>query len=85
MREALVAAAFPVHQNISMLLDVFVRHDAILLLYPRFDSSLVDVCQQRTFVELEVKLVMRSLLHACAHLHMHGLVHADVKPANVYW
>ena len=34
-------------------------------------------------MELEVKLVMRSLLHACAHLHMHGLVHADVKPQNV--
>ena len=41
------------------------------------------MCQQRTFVELEVKLVLRSLLHACAHLHMHGLVHADVKPQNV--
>ena len=73
----------PADQNILRLLDVFVRHDAVLLVYPRFDSSLHDMCQQRTFVELEVKLVMRSLLHACAHLHMHGLVHADVKPANV--
>ena len=65
------------------LLDVFVRHDAVLLVYPRFDASLRNICKQRTFVELEVKLVMRSLLHACAHLHMHGLVHTDVKPQNV--
>ena len=52
-------------------------------MFPRFDASLRDMCKQRTFVELEVKLVMRSLLHAYAHLHMHGLVHADVKPQNV--
>ena len=70
-------------QHILRLLNVFVRHDAVLLVHPRFDSSLHDMCQQRTFVELEVKLVMRSLLHACAHLHKHGLVHADVKPANM--
>ena len=65
------------------MLDAFVQHDAVLLVYPRFDASLRDMCKQRTFVELEVKLVMRSLFHACAHLHMHGLVHADVKPQNV--
>ncbi|MDA8584010.1 hypothetical protein N9L68_07235, partial [bacterium] len=41
------------------------------------------MCQQMTFVELEVKLVMISLLHACAHLHMQGLVHTDVKPKHV--
>ena len=81
--EVAASAAFPADQHILRLLDVFVRHDAVLLVYPRFDSSLHDMCQQRTFVELEVKLVMRSLLHACAHLHMHGLVHADVKPQHV--
>lgn len=82
-REVAASAAFPADQNILRLLDVFVRHDAVLLVYPRFDSPLHNVCMQRTFVELEVKLVMITLLHACAHLHMHGLVHTDVKPANV--
>ena len=65
------------------LLDVFVRHDAVLLVYPLFDLSLDHMCRQRVLIELEVKLVMNSLLQACAHLHRHGLVHADVKPTNV--
>ena len=81
--EVTASAAFPADPNILRLLDVFVQHDAVLLVYPRFDASLRDMCKQRTFVELEVKLVMRSLLHACAHLHMHGLVHTDVKPQHV--
>ena len=82
-REAVGSAAVPADENILRLLDVFVGHGAVMLVYPRFDSSLHDMCQQRTFVELEVNLVMRNLLHACAHLHMNGLVHADVKPPNV--
>ena len=61
--EVAASAAFPGDQNILRLLDVFVRHDAVLLVYPRFDSSLHNVCKQRTFVELEVKLVMITLLH----------------------
>ena len=81
--EVAASAAFPADQNILRLLDVFVQHDAVLLVYPRFDSSLDDMCQQRTLVDLEVKLVMKSLLHACAHLHVHGLMHSDVKPGNV--
>ena len=75
--------AFPADQNILRLLDVFVLRDAVLLVYPRFDSSLHHMCERRTLVDLEVKLVLKSLLDACAHLHMHRLVHADVKPANV--
>ena len=81
--EVTASAAFPADQKHLRLLGIFVRHDAVLLVYPRLDSSLHEMRQLRTFVELQVKLVMGSLLHACAHLHMHGLVHSDVKPEHV--
>ena len=57
-REVAASAAFPGDQNILRLLDVFVRHDAVLLVYPRFDSSLHDLvhggktCARRNFVDL---------------------------------
>ena len=67
-----------------MLLDIFVQHDAILLVYPQFGSSLADMCRQRTFVELEVKLVMGCLLHACMHLHMVGWVFGPCWVPHTY-
>ena len=35
--EVIASAAFPADPNILRLLDVFVRHDAVILVYRRFD------------------------------------------------
>ena len=56
----------------------------ILRLYShRFDLSLLCLLRQRSLLEVERRHVMASLFHAGAHLHAHGIVHADIKPDNV--
>ena len=46
--------------------------------------SLLCLLEQRSLVEVECRHVMASLLNAAAHPHAHGLVHADIKPGNVF-
>ena len=81
--EVAASAAFPPIKNILQLVDVCIWWSYPVLVYPRFDSSLLCLLQLRSLLELERRHVMASLLNAGTHLHAHGLVHADIKPANV--
>ena len=81
--EVAASAAFPPHKNILQLVDVSVWRGYPVLVYPRFDSSLHCLLKHRSLLEVERRHVMSSLLNAAAHLHAHGLVHADIKPGNV--
>ena len=81
--EVAASAAFPPNKNILQLVDVCVWRSYPALVYPRFDSSLHGLLQQRSLVEVERRHVMVCLLNAAAHLHAHGLVHADIKPKSV--
>ena len=81
--EVAASAAFPPNKNILELVDVCIWRSSPVLIYPRFDSSLLCLIRQRSLLEVERRHVMASLFHAGAHLHAHGLVHADIKPGNV--
>ena len=81
--EVAVSAAIPPSINILQLVDVCVWRSHPALVYPCFDMSLLGLLEHRSLVEVERRHVMASLLNAAAHLHAHGLVHADIKPGNV--
>ena len=81
--EVAASAAFPPNENILQIMDVCRWRTYPVLVYPRFDSSLHCLLMQRSLLEVERRHVMARLLNAGAHLHAHGLVHADIKPGNV--
>ena len=81
--EVVASAAFPPNQKILQLVDVCMWRSCPALIYPHFDLSLLGLLRQRPLLEVERRHVMASLLHAGAHLHAHGFVHADIKPGNV--
>ena len=81
--EVAASAAFPPNKKILQLVDVCMWRSYPALIYPRFDLSLLCLLRQRSLLEVERRHVMASLLHAGAHLHAHGFVHADIKPGNV--
>ena len=81
--EVAASAAFPPNKNILQLLDVCMWQACPVLIYPRFDSSLLCLRRHRSLLEVERRHVMAGLLHACTHLHAHGIVHTDIKPGNV--
>ena len=78
--EVAASAAFPPNKNILQLVDVCMWRSYPALMYPRFDLSLLCLLRQRSLLEVERRHVMASLFHAGAHLHAHGVVHADIKP-----
>ena len=81
--EVAASAAFPPNKKILQLVDVCMWRSYPALIYPRFDLSLLCLLRQRSLLEVERRHVMASLSHAGAHLHAHGIVHADIKPGNV--
>ena len=81
--EVAASAAFPPNKNVLQLVDVCMWRFYPVLIYPRVDSSLRCQLQRRSLLKVERMHVMASLCHAGAHLHAHGIVHADIKPGNV--
>ena len=80
--EVAASAAFPPNKNILQLLDVSIWQAVPVLVYPRFDHSLRSLRKCRNLMEVERRHVMACLLQACAHLHTHGIVHADITATN---
>ena len=80
--EVAASAAFPPNKNILQLLDVSIWQAVPVLVYLRFDHSLRSLRKCRNLMEVERRHVMACLLQACAHLHTHGIVHADITATN---
>lgn len=74
------------HRNIVRMLDVDVREgsDAFLAIERIEGESLQQkLRRERRLSEREAISIMLGLLDALAHVHEAGLVHCDVKPANI--
>ena len=80
--------ALPSHPHVLKLLDVglFERLNqppAIGLVFERFDTDVSQFLNRGPLKVAGMRHVLRSVLAALAYMHELGLVHADLKPANI--
>jgi serine/threonine protein kinase len=81
-------AALQRHPHIVNLLDVAIfqrmsEPPMLGLIFDLFDTDINQFLQGRAFRIGGMRHVIRSVLAALVYMHDHGLVHANVKPANI--
>ncbi|MEU8435027.1 serine/threonine-protein kinase [Streptomyces sp. NPDC029216] len=82
--EALSAVRLRDHPNIVTVHDVVVEHDIPWIVMQLVSGGTLQQRLQQGPLEVpEVQRVAEALLHALAAAHRLGIVHRDVKPANV--
>ena len=83
-REAEVLQGFD-HANITRLTKVFPAYHTYFLVLELCDGADLRrlVAARGALPEAEVRAILGQLAHALDYVHQRGLVHMDVKPANV--
>jgi eukaryotic-like serine/threonine-protein kinase len=82
-REMRVAASLS-HPNIVTLYDAILDDEAVLLVMEYVDGPTLAQRMREGPLEPEAALgIVRSLAEAIDYLHARGVIHRDVKPANV--
>ena len=74
------------HQNVLRTYDVFASAGEMHIVMPRMNMDLREWTNQLfhgRLPEAECAAVLRPVLRAICFLHRNGVVHRDVKPANV--
>jgi hypothetical protein len=74
------------HPNVVELVAVFQdsSKNALFLQFPYYEHGSIDVwCDEQKPHATAVRRVLAEVLQALAHLHAHGVTHADVKPSNI--
>lgn len=68
------------------LLDVHRVGDAVGLIFPLYEATLKKMTARDapSLHPAEYQFVARALSQALGHMHDHGVLHCDVKPANVF-
>ncbi|EFJ42186.1 hypothetical protein VOLCADRAFT_67308, partial [Volvox carteri f. nagariensis] len=87
LREVKILKTLPPHVNVVRLLEAFRSHSGrVYLVFEYVERSLYQELERHPAGALPgpmVKSVAWQLLHALGHCHDHGVLHRDVKPANV--
>ncbi|CAD6956043.1 unnamed protein product, partial [Tilletia caries] len=74
------------HEGIAELLDVVYNTKSIDIIMPLYDRTLQDLIDDQEGRELrprKARQLAKQLISAVGHIHRHGLVHLDLKPANI--
>ncbi|MEM9192764.1 MAG: serine/threonine-protein kinase [Myxococcota bacterium] len=83
LREASTLAAVP-HPNIAAVYDVGTADDTAYIVLELVEgASLAQLLEAGPLPLAAVWEACRAIARALAHVHLRGIVHGDVKPANV--
>ena len=85
LTEVAALASVPPHESIVQLLDVHRVGDAVGLIFPLYEGALkkMTACDAPSLHPAEYQFVAQASSRALGHMHDHGVLHCDVKPANV--
>jgi serine/threonine protein kinase len=82
-REARLGASLN-HPNIVTVYDTVTDEDSVVIVMECVEGeSLADVVRRGRVEPHEAVRILRGVASALDHAHEHGIVHRDVKPANV--
>ena len=59
------------------------KHLRIGLVFPRYGHNLRQALQKADFRQTGIRHIAKSVIQALVHLHARGIVHTDLKPANI--
>ncbi len=83
-REVAAHAGLQPHPNVVRVLDVGWDSKKMCIVTELYETDLQALLQERALEAAEVKHSLRGICDGLAHLHLHGLCHTDIKPANVF-
>ncbi len=76
------------HPNIASIVSVFLDNDDAYIQMPFYARGTLEaVCRDTTssgLDEHQLQALMRETLRGVEHVHNHGVVHCDIKPANIF-
>jgi p21-activated kinase 1 len=72
------------HTNIVNFIDSFVYENELWIVTEYMEGgSLTDVITANLMTEGQIAAVSRETAQGLQHLHKHGVIHRDIKSANV--
>ncbi len=82
-REVAAHASLRPHPNVIRVLDVGLDSRKMCIVIELYETDLRALLQKRALEVAELKHIMRGICEGLAHLHLYGLCHTDIKPANM--
>jgi serine/threonine protein kinase len=70
-------------RHIIRLRDTFQYDDDLCLVFDRLPISVAQHLESRGFTLSEIQSIAMQLLEATEYMHEQGIIHSDIKPANI--